>query len=136
LKDIPIIIENDLVSKNYNVSILFYDPLGIGYYTASLLELMLKLGYTIRITPVCLYNESGCKLYSLLLDENYYYIFDVDENITFIVPSDSVLAIFVLQNETNGVIIKNNKVYIVGKDEGIRKAASKFILWWYDIENS
>jgi|GEM_PF-5739236 len=133
LADIPIIIEKNLSTKNYNVSIIFFDPLGRGYYSAALLELLLKI--PLSYIPVCLYYDEKCDFYSLDIKEDWYYIADKN-NKTYNISSEEKLIIFLLQNETNNIIIKENKIYIMGKDEGIRKAVSKFLLWWYGIANN
>jgi hypothetical protein len=150
LEFIPIYSNESLYNSlnKYKYQLFIFDPTLSGYYNAEILYILIYLlKYNKNIKYVCsfYYNSSGCKYFleNNSINDNYIFLYTTYndyENLTYILPRNETLLIYLVPtNDSYGIIFnsQNNTVTIYNNNSIIAQMmAEKFILYYYGIINS
>jgi len=149
LEFIPIYSNTSLYNSlnNYKYQLFIFDPTLNGYYNAEILYILIYLlKYNKNFIYACsfYYNSSGCKYFleNNSINDNYIFLYTTNnyENLTYILPRNETLLIYLLPtNNSYGIIFNNqNNTVIIYNNNSIiaEEMAEKFILYYYGIINS
>jgi hypothetical protein len=128
--------------NNYKYQLFIFDPELSGYYNAEILYILI---YATNLVPVCLYYYNNCKYFfennSITNNSIYLYsYYNQYANLTYILPRNETLLIYIIPtNNSYGIIFNNtNNTVIIYNNNSIiaEEMAEKFILYYYGIINS
>jgi len=150
LEFIPIYSNTSLYNSlnNYKYQLFIFDPTLNGYYNTEIFYILLYLlKYNSNVIYACsfYYNSPGCKYFleNNSINDNYvflYTIYNNYENLTYILPRNETLLIYLVPtNNSYGIIFNNqNNTVIIYNNNSIiaEEMYEKFILYYYGIINS